>query len=59
MEPKQGKKLRRPLYSPEERIRRDSSPWTLVQGVLAPLQFAVFLVSLVLVVRYLMTGNGA
>ncbi len=59
MEPKQGKKLRRPLYSPEERIRRDSSPWTIVQGVLAPLQFAVFLVSLVLVMRYLMTGNGA
>ena len=59
MEPKQGRKLRRPLYSPEERIRRDSSPWTLVQGVLAPLQFAVFLVSLMLVVRYLMTGSGA
>ncbi len=59
MEPKQGRKLRRPLYSPEERIRRDSSPWTIVQGVLAPLQFAVFLVSLVLVVRYLMTGSGA
>jgi 3-vinyl bacteriochlorophyllide hydratase len=59
MEPKQGRKSRRPLYSPEERIRRDNSPWTLVQGVLAPLQFAVFLVSLVLVLRYLMTGSGA
>jgi 3-vinyl bacteriochlorophyllide hydratase len=29
-----------------------------VQGVLAPVQFAVFLISLSLVLRYLMTGNG-
>ena len=49
---------RAPLYTPEERIRRDRSPWTLVQGILAPLQFLVFLVSLGLVVRYLMTGAG-
>ena len=34
------------------------SPWTLVQGVLAPAQFAVFLVSLALVLRFLMTGQG-
>ena len=46
------------LYGPEERRRRDASPWTLVQGVLAPLQFAVFLASLVLVLRYLATGEG-
>ena len=46
------------LYSPEERKRRDASPWTLVQGVLAPLQFAVFLVSLALVLRFLATGEG-
>lgn len=46
------------LYTPEERIRRDASAWTLVQGVLAPLQFVVFLVSLGLVVRYLATGIG-
>ncbi len=46
------------LYSPEERRRRDASPWTLVQGVLAPLQFVVFLVSLFLVVSYLATGDG-
>jgi 3-vinyl bacteriochlorophyllide hydratase len=59
MEPKQGSKPRRPLYTPEERIRRDNSPWTIVQGVLAPLQFAVFLVSLALVLRYLATGDGA
>lgn len=47
-----------PLYTPDERRRRDASRWTLVQGVLAPLQFLVFLVSLVLVVRYLATGLG-
>jgi len=47
-----------PLYTPEERLRRDRSRWTLVQGVLAPLQFLVFLVSLVLVLRYLATGEG-
>jgi len=46
------------LYTPEERQRRDETPWTLVQGILAPLQFLVFLVSLVLVVRYLATGAG-
>jgi 3-vinyl bacteriochlorophyllide hydratase len=48
-----------PLYTPEERKRRDASPWTLVQGVLAPIQFLVFLVSLGLVLRYLTTGEGA
>jgi 3-vinyl bacteriochlorophyllide hydratase len=47
------------LYTPDERLRRDSSPWTLVQGVLAPIQFAVFLVSLALVLHYLGTGQGA
>jgi 3-vinyl bacteriochlorophyllide hydratase len=47
-----------PLYTPSERERRDSSVWTLVQGVLAPLQFLVFLVSLILVLRYLATGSG-
>ncbi|MEP7297905.1 MAG: 2-vinyl bacteriochlorophyllide hydratase [Burkholderiales bacterium] len=48
----------RPLYSAEERQRRDASRWTLVQGVLAPVQFLVFLVSLGLVLRYLATGAG-
>ncbi len=47
------------LYTPEERVRRDESVWTLVQGVLAPVQFAIFLVSVVLVLRYLATGDGA
>lgn len=46
------------LYTAEQRYRRDQSKWTLVQGVLAPLQFFVFLVSLALVVRFLMTGRG-
>ena len=47
-----------PLYTPEERLRRDASVWTLVQGVLAPVQFLVFLVSLYFVTRCLMTGEG-
>jgi 3-vinyl bacteriochlorophyllide hydratase len=49
---------RPPLYTPAERRRRDASRWTLVQGVLAPLQFLVFAVSLILVLRYLATGTG-
>ncbi len=48
----------RPLYTADERRRRDASVWTTVQGVLAPVQFLVFLVSLTLVLRYLMTGHG-
>jgi 3-vinyl bacteriochlorophyllide hydratase len=46
------------LYTPQERARRDATRWTLVQGILAPLQFAVFLVSLGLVMRFLATGEG-
>ena len=46
------------LYTEAERRRRDSTIWTLVQGVLAPLQFLVFLISLGLVLRYLFTGLG-
>jgi len=48
----------KPLYTAEERRRRDSTRWTLVQGILAPVQFLVFLVSLALVLRYLATGQG-
>lgn len=48
----------RPLYTPEQRARRDATRWTLVQGVLAPLQFLVFAVSLGLVLRYLFSGEG-
>lgn len=50
--------VRQGLYTPEERVRRDATIWTLVQGILAPFQFLVCLVSLALVVRYLMTGQG-
>jgi 3-vinyl bacteriochlorophyllide hydratase len=50
---------KQPIYTPEERMRRDASRWTLVQGILAPVQFLVFLVSLGLVWRYLLTGEGA
>ncbi len=46
------------LYTPEQRKRRDGSPWTVVQGVLAPIQFVVFLGSLALVLNYLITGEG-
>ena len=48
----------KPLYTLEQRRRRDASRWTLVQGILAPIQFAVFLVSLCLVLRALLTGHG-
>ena len=48
----------RPLYTAEERRRRDETHWTLVQAVLAPVQFVVFLISLALVIRFLMTGLG-
>jgi len=51
-------KISRSLYTAEERRRRDASGWTLVQGILAPLQFLAFLVSLALVARYLATGAG-
>ena len=47
-----------PLYTNQARLRRDATGWTLVQGVLAPLQFLVFLASLALVLRYLATGEG-
>ncbi|MFN5996855.1 MAG: 2-vinyl bacteriochlorophyllide hydratase [Paracoccaceae bacterium] len=47
-----------PLYTPSQRARRDSTVWTTVQAVLAPLQFLVFAISLVLVLRYLWTGEG-
>ena len=61
-----GTHLRRPggvksssqLYTVEERRRRDESPWTTVQGVLAPIQFVVFAISLGLVLYYLRTGEG-
>ena len=49
---------RAPLYTAEERVRRDATRWTLVQGLLAPLLFLVFGASLVLVLRWFATGEG-
>lgn len=45
------------LYTPEQRARRDATKWTLVQGLLAPVQFLIFLVSLYLVLNSLQTGE--
>ncbi len=50
--------VRAGLYTPEERLRRDATGWTLVQGILAPVQFVIFLASLGLVVTFLATGHG-
>ena len=47
-----------PLYTPSQRARRDATVWTTVQGILAPVQFLVFAVSLILVLRYLWSGDG-
>ena len=57
--PRRQHETRTGLYTDAERRRRDASPWTLVQAILAPLQFFVFLVSLGLVLRTLATGEGA
>ena len=46
------------LYTAEQRRRRDETPWTVVQGILAPLQFLIFLISVVLVINYLNNGSG-
>ncbi len=37
-------------------MRRDTTKWTLVQGLLAPIQFVIFGISLYLVIDYLETG---
>jgi 3-vinyl bacteriochlorophyllide hydratase len=58
MQPSDRTARLRSLYTPEQRARRDATRWTLVQGVLAPVQFLVFLASLVLVARFLATGEG-
>ena len=46
------------LYSPEERMRRDNTIWTPVQGFLAAFQFIVFGVSVCLITRFMVTGQG-
>lgn len=50
--------VRQPLYTAEQRARRDATGWTVVQGVLAPIQFGVFVLSLGLVLNYLAYGQG-
>ena len=47
----------RPIYTQDERARRDSTRWTTVQAILAPFQLLVFLVSLTLVLVALVTGE--
>jgi len=53
-----GKRVSSPLYTPEQRVKRDATVWTLVQGILAPVQFLVCLISAGLVIRFLRTGDG-
>ncbi|MDN3644780.1 2-vinyl bacteriochlorophyllide hydratase [Pontixanthobacter aestiaquae] len=48
----------RSLYTSDQRKRRDESVWTLIQGILAPVQFIIFGVSLFLVVKFLTSGEG-
>ena len=58
MHPGTARTPRKRLYTEDERARRDATRWTLVQGLLAPAQFVAFAVSVVLVIRFLMTGDG-
>lgn len=46
------------LYTPQERARRDATIWTPVQGFLAAFQFFVFAISLSLITRFMLTGEG-
>lgn len=46
------------MYTTEQLERRNASPWTRVQFILAPIQFLVFLISFGLVIRYLMSGES-
>lgn len=46
------------FYTLEQKLRRDETPWTLVQGVLAPIQFLIFAISAVFVVNFLLNGTG-
>ena len=45
-------------YTAAQLAKRNESIWTRVQVILAPLQCLAFIVSLILVIRYLTTGNG-
>ena len=50
--------VKKQLYTTEQRERRDATIWTTVQGILAPVQFAVFLVSVYFIGWFLVTGAG-
>ena len=54
----EGHNASKGLYTEAQRERRDATKWTTVQGVLAPVQFVVFLGSLCCVAGYLITGDG-
>lgn len=41
-----------PRYTPEQLRIRNSSPWTKVQFILAPIQFVVFIIGLVVTILY-------
>ena len=57
---RRGSQARRTsLYTAEERRRRDASPWTFVQGVLAPLQFLDFVVVAKTLVLYAIMVTGS
>lgn len=45
-------------YTPEQKAKRDNSVWTKVQMILAPLQLLAFIISVILVVHYLDTGEN-
>lgn len=45
-------------YTPEQLAKRNSSKWTIVQAILGPVQLLAFIISLILVIRYLTTGEG-
>lgn len=45
-------------YTAQQLEQRNKSKWTIVQAILAPLQFLTFIISLILIVRYLTTGEG-
>lgn len=46
------------MYTPQQLARRNASPWTRVQIILAPVQFLAFIISFALVLWYLLTGHG-
>ncbi|MEY3990396.1 MAG: hypothetical protein RI985_1477 [Chloroflexota bacterium] len=46
------------MYTAEQLARRNSSRWTTVQGILAPIQFVVFIISAILVYQAWQTKQG-